>query len=285
MILRICLKDFEDTLNVKGFFMADKQISRQTARRVRLKDIINGRWIRKEGMEPSYAVTFYGEKVSRISVAGTIVSTFVSDDGNFRTITIDDNTETIRAKAFKPKETSASDDGEARRIEKAEKAFDILKDVKTGDIIGITGRLREYNEEIYIMPENVRKITPDEETLMRLQTLEKIAGVKKTGEIVSKLREKYKDDSNLLEHLRSNYPDIKRYWADLAMNKSEEPADDRIELRKQIMKIIEISDDGIKYKELIEKIKGNDTDIEAVINDLLNEGVCYEPMPGVIKKI
>ncbi|MBN2101693.1 MAG: hypothetical protein JW716_02370 [Candidatus Aenigmarchaeota archaeon] len=260
-------------------------VERQTARKVRVKDIVNGRWVKKEGMVPSYAVTFYSEKVSRVELVGTVVASFTSENENFRTITIDDSTETVRIKAFKPLESNSKDQSEANRIEKAMKSFDILNKVKTGDLISIVGRLKEYNEEIYVMPELIRKITHKEELVHRLETAEKIAGVKKTGEIISKLREKYQDENNIVEYIKRTYPDIKDYWISLSLNKSEEPGDDRLELRKQIMKIIEVSQDGIKYTELLSKIKGHDTDIEAVINDLLNEGVCYEPMPGIIKKI
>jgi len=260
-------------------------IERQTARKVRIKDVVNGRWVKKEGMEPSYAITFYSEKVSRVGIAGTVVATFTSENENFRTVTVDDSTETIRIKAFKPPETGSDDRSEASRIEKAMKSFDVLNKIKTGELVSIIGRLREYHDEIYIMPELVKKITHQEEIIHRLETAEKITGVKKTGELISRLREKYQDDNNIIEYIKRTYPDIKEYWISLSLNRSDEPRDDRLELRKQIMKIIEVSADGIKYTDLLSKIKGHDTDIEAVINDLLNEGVCYEPMPGIIKKI
>ncbi len=285
-VIFVTLKKFRNhliTITLHGTgFMA---VERQTARKVRIRDVVNGRWVKREGMEPSYAITFYGEKVSRLEVVGTVVSTFVSEDGKFRTITIDDSTETIRLKAFKPPEADISDESEARRVEKANRAFDILGGIKVGDIIDVIGMLREYNDEIYIIPEMAKRITVADELLFRLEVLEKVIGVKRTGEIISKLREKYSDDANIEEFIRKNCEKIKPYWLRLALNKSEEPVDDRAELRKQIMKIIEISDNGIPYKELLEKVKGQDADIEAVINDLLSEGVCYEPMPGVIKKI
>ncbi|NOX71307.1 MAG: hypothetical protein GXO64_01235 [Candidatus Micrarchaeota archaeon] len=260
-------------------------VERQTSRKVRIKDVVNGRWIKNEGMVPSFAITFYGEKVSRAEIVGTVVSIFISENGNFRTVTVDDSTETIRLKAFKPVEDSGTDSDQDGRIARAMKSFDILKDIQVGDIVDVIGRLREYNGEIYIMPEVVRKTTADNEMLFRALVLEKILGAKKTGEITSRLRERFSDDSNIEEYIKKNYPDIKRYWLDLSLNKVQEPVDDRIGLRKQIMTIIEVSSDGIKYKELLSKIKGHDSDIEAVINDLLNEGICYEPMPGVIKKI
>ena len=106
-------------------------VERQTARKVRIKDIVNGRWVKKEGMEPSYSITFYSEKVSRVELTGTVVAKFTSENENFRTVTVDDSTETIRIKAFRPIEVSSNDPSEANRIEKAMKSFDILNKVNT----------------------------------------------------------------------------------------------------------------------------------------------------------
>ena len=51
------------------------------------------------------------------------------------------------------------------------------------------------------------------------------------------------------------------------------------------MTLIESSANGISYSEIVQKIKVPQTEIEFVINDFLSGGICYEPSPGVIKKI
>lgn len=45
------------------------------------------------------------------------------------------------------------------------------------------------------------------------------------------------------------------------------------------------NDDGVTYGSVIENISAPEKDVESIINDLLAEGICYEPTPGKIKKI
>jgi RPA family protein len=198
-----------------------------TAVKVRLKDILNGEWVKNEGMVPSYILTPYGEQVSRLRVMGTIVSKFVSEDGNFASITLDDTTDTIRAKTFK----TSSPIG----------AFEI------GDLVDIIGKLREYNGEIYMIPESVRKITDiNWEILRKLEINSNLSkfSIKKT--------EKSRDSDNL---------------------------------KSEILKLVGSEKGGIEFTEIIRKVKGPESSIEDAINILLAEGICYEARPGVIKKI
>jgi RPA family protein len=206
-------------------------IQRQTAKKARIVDLVGGEWVRKEGMEPSYVVTPGKESVSRARISGTVVGKFVSEDGNFASVTIDDSTATIQAKVWK--ETG------------------LLKDVNVGDIISLIGKVREYEGDIYIVPEVIRKTDPDQEILFRLEIL---ASMKRKGEG--------------------------------GEEKAEEPEkSDEEQLRKKILSIIEASEDGIKYSKLLEKAGVPEEAVENIINELLGEGICYEPTPGKIKKI
>jgi len=49
--------------------------------------------------------------------------------------------------------------------------------------------------------------------------------------------------------------------------------------------IISSAQDGIEYTKLIEQFGASEAEVEKVINDLLAEGICYEPTPGKIRKI
>ena len=68
---------------------------RMTAKKVRIVDLVNGEWVQQDGMEPSFVVSKTGEKVSRARILATIVSKFISEDGNFGSVTIDDGTDTM----------------------------------------------------------------------------------------------------------------------------------------------------------------------------------------------
>jgi RPA family protein len=202
-----------------------------TARKVRISDVMNGKWIKKEGMEPSYIETGQGEHLSRVRILGTVVSKFVSEDANFASITVDDSTETIRAKTFK-----------------TAKPLDMIN---IGEIVDLVGKIREYNEEFYIIPEIVTKVTdPNMELLRRLEmTLDS----KKAG------------------------PGEKKA--------GPAAAEEGENLRRKVLEKIESGPAGVSFSEIMTSVAAPEEDIEAVINDLLSEGICYEPTPGKIRKI
>ena len=74
-------------------------IKRSTAYRVRISSLVNGEFLRQEGFNPSYIV-INEHQVSRINIIATIVSKYLTEDGNYCALTLDDGSETIRAKAF-----------------------------------------------------------------------------------------------------------------------------------------------------------------------------------------
>jgi len=204
-------------------------IERVTAKKVRISDITSGKWVKKEGMEPSFIVTNYGENISRARILCTIVSKFASEDGNFGSITIDDGTDTIRVKTFKTVKPLAS--------------------LNVGDLVDVIGKVREYNGEIYIIPEIIRNVDdPNIETLRLLE--------------------------------------IKKNLHGKVEKEPEEPKEeDKEGLRKEILTVIEGSKDGASYDDILKNVKGDEEQLESVINELLAEGICYEPTPGKIKKI
>ncbi|MEM7815885.1 MAG: OB-fold nucleic acid binding domain-containing protein [Candidatus Aenigmatarchaeota archaeon] len=204
---------------------------RMTARKVRIAEITNGRWVKNEGLEPSFVVTPSGEQVSRARIMGTVVSKFVSEDENFASITVDDSTDTIRVKTFK-----------------TVKPLDV---VQTGDIVDVIGKVREYNAEVYIMPEIVRKIEdPNLELLRRL-------------ELIAKARK-------LMQSPIPQFISAK---------------EDRANLKKKVLEVIESDKSGVSYSKILEMVNAPETQVESVVNELLDEGICYEPTPGKIRKI
>jgi len=208
-------------------------MERMTARKIRVADITNGKWVKNEGLEPSFIVTPSGEQVSRARIMGTVVSKFVSEDENFASITVDDSTDTIRAKTFK-----------------TAKPLDVIQ---IGDMVDLIGKVREYNAEVYIMPEIVRKITdPNLELLRRL-------------ELIVKYKNQQKGEAPATQFVSAK--------------------EDRSALKKKVMEVIETDRAGVAYAKILEMVNMPETQIESVVNEFLEEGICYEPTPGKIKKI
>ena len=88
------------------------EIQRQVAHKVWIKNIINSNYVKQEGWKPNY-VEFGGKQVSRVNLLATAVSRFLSDDGNYGALTLDDGTETIRVKAFGPDVSKISEISDA----------------------------------------------------------------------------------------------------------------------------------------------------------------------------
>ncbi len=141
--------------------MADlQQRKRETAYKLRIGDILSGTPIvediaQEAAPNPNETVSSQnttkerfrflelGErKIIRVNVVANVVDKYDSaGEKRYSTITIDDATGQIRAKAF--------GDG-----------VDMIKPLSHGDTVIIIGVLRSYGGEIYISPEIVRKTDP-----------------------------------------------------------------------------------------------------------------------------
>ncbi len=226
-------------------------IERMTARKVSLSELMNGRWVKKEGMVPSFVVTESGEEVSRARVLGTVVARFLAEDGNFGSITLDDGTDTIRAKTFKTVKP--------------------VDESNVGDLVDLVGKVREYNGEIYIIPEVITRLEdPNMELLRRLELIRK-ARKPGTGPVGDTQEGAASQPEPAAEKGESK--------------DKEEKASDNTELRKEILAVIGSEPDGVECKTILEKVRAPETTIESVLNEILAEGICYEPTPGKIKKI
>lgn len=231
-------------------------IKRMTAMKVRVSDIVNGKWEKREGMVPSFVVSPNGEEISRARVMGTVVGRFLADDGNFASMTLDDGTETIRMKTFKTTKP--------------------LDSFETGNIVEVIGKVREYMGEIYMIPEIVTRIEDPNMELLRKLELIKSAGRKVPGTADVEDKETGEKSKTEEKEEKPGKKDVKK----------KESKDDRAGLKKDILKFIESGEDGMEYSKILEKMKGrNENEIESVVNEILAEGICYEPTPGKIKKI
>lgn len=242
---------------------------RMTAKKARLMDIAKGRYTPADGMKPGYILTPYGMRVSRARVMATVVSKFVSEDKNFASVTIDDGTETMRAKSFG-----------------TTKFFD---NVNLGDSVDVIGKIRYYNDEIYIAPEIVIKITdPNFESLRRLELVKQYMSWKRKNEIMSEALKKYAPDK-VMEAVKGEMSaeDAESLLEFLsAPIAAEEKKDVGEEAKKAVLNIVNELDkgEGVAYSELMSKAGVDEKTFEKVVNDLLEEGTCYEPRPGQLKK-
>ncbi len=101
---------------------------RVVAKKIFIRDLLNGTYIKRPGWEPSGVLTKHGE-ITRINIIGLVVSI---DENSFL---LDDGTSSIAVRSFEP-----------------------LKYIPNlGEIIRVIGRVRENNNTFFIVPEIVKK--------------------------------------------------------------------------------------------------------------------------------
>lgn len=110
---------------------------RQTAYKIRIRDILNSKYIKTEGFDPNY-LEVNGKEISRINVIGVIVQKSVIND--YKILTIDDGTGRISARVFENNM--------------------LLDGVDVGDIVLIIGRPREFSSEKYLLIEIIKNVNP-----------------------------------------------------------------------------------------------------------------------------
>lgn len=212
---------------------------RWTAYKFWIKDIINATTITKEG---AHFFEIRGKEAARTNVIATVVDKQTNADNTFSTITLDDATETIRVKTWK---------------EDTKK----LEEINIGDQVMIIGRIRVYNDEIFITPEIAKKQEP-EWLLVRKKELEKAYGKPE-----EKARHETKEESRPQEIIE------------------EEVIEPTETARQKILEIIEKEPEGIQIGELIKQSGLKEEEAEKAIDELLREGEVFQPRNGFLKVI
>ncbi|MFH1774328.1 MAG: OB-fold nucleic acid binding domain-containing protein [Methanobacteriota archaeon] len=227
-------------------------IERGTASKICIKDVVDGKFIKAEQrFEPNLIVTPLNEKISRVRVMGTVVSRFVSEDGKYASLTLDDASDTITVRAFR-------DD------------IELLRDIKPGDIVDVVGKIKEYNEEKYIAPESIRKIEdPNWELVRKLELLLKESRLeeRKVGAVETEAKVAEQPASTPAEEV-------------VEETVSEDP-------KLVTLNLIEKMDEGegVKYVTLLSESGLEEEKLESVLNELMGDGEVYEPKIGRFKRV
>lgn len=209
---------------------------RETAYKIRLGDLLKGNPIfdqtpAESGIQMINPRLLYLElgdkKIIRVNVIASVTDKFESQgESKFATITIDDGSGQIRVRVF-------SDN------------LDKFHDLNQGDTLTVIGLIRYYNQEVYILPEIIRKQDP-KYLLIRKLEIEKSMSKSLTKEQRKELRS-YRDEI--------------------------------IDLVKNAEK-----DNGIDKEDIIMNFKNAKPDIitQEIIR-LLEDGTIYEPRPGKVR--
>ena len=206
---------------------------RETAYKLRIGDLLKGNQIfdqsgTLENIKPRLLhIELGNKKILRVNIIANVVDKFESQgETKFATLTLDDGSGQIRVRVF------------GEDINK-------FQDIIQGDTLSVIGLLRSFNQELYILPEIVRKQDP-KYLLVRKLEIEKLYPKPLSQEEKQKIKS-FRDD--IIEMIKL----------------SEE-------------------NEGMDKDEIILKLKEAKPEIiTQEIQKLLEEGVIYEPKPGRVR--
>lgn len=253
-----------------------RTLTRQIANKLWISDVTTSNYVKQEGWNPNY-VELDSKKVSRVNVVATVVSKFVSEDGNFGSLTLDDGTDTIRVKGFGP---------------------DVPKiaDTNIGAIVRFIGKVKEYNEEIYFSPEIIRELEDPNWIIVRKLELPEPKEIPKDEETSEKLKEEpkkeveekkeiSKEESNPKKEKEKEVP--KKGKKEDSKDKKEIKDEDteEVDMNSNIIDTIKELDegDGADMKKVLSKSGLDSDEGKKFLFGLLKRGEVYEPKKGKLK--
>ncbi|MFB6182805.1 MAG: OB-fold nucleic acid binding domain-containing protein [Candidatus Nanohaloarchaea archaeon] len=245
------------------------QQQRQTAKLTNTKELNSGKYFQREGFEPNYLLTPEGRRLSRARLVATIVDKFTNDDETYGSLTLDDGNDTTQVKFFND-------------IQK-------VKQFKIGDIVEVVGKVREYQGQIYLDDEIIKRRKVEKELLHQLRHKKTLEEWKKIHETVKQLKESGKNQSEIEKEMAGKLDEDEVDSLLQSFGESFETQDttDTENLEKTVLDAVEKLDEGegADYADIVDNVDEPEDKLEDTINSLLSDGTCYEPQPGKIKKL
>ena len=217
---------------------------RETAYKLRIGDILSGTPIiedvpQEASPDPTQAVStgatkerfrfleLGDKKIIRVNIIANIIDKYVSDsEKKYAAVTIDDASGQIKIKVF----------GEDVAM---------FEEISQGDTITVIGVIRSYNQEIYVLPEIIKKVDPRYLLVRKLE----LEGKKTIKQEMPK-QEQSMDTRDIIIDIIKNGGDS----------------------------------GGVSTEEIILKIKSASPEIiNSEIIRLLEDGMIYEPRPGKVR--
>ncbi|MBI4983379.1 hypothetical protein HZC32_01945 [Candidatus Woesearchaeota archaeon] len=239
-------------------------LSRRVAAKITIAEVLAGTYVQDNEQSPNYFLTKDKRQLYRINLMAVVLSQ--QQQGSITNIFVDDGTGKITVRSFEENQ--------------------VLNQLQVGDSLLIIGKVRVYSQEKYIYPEIVRKISPE---WFKLRALE--------------LRERMKinifpDDINFKNSKAEDQVGLssksKTFEINAVTNNNIEPEIEEIKvsdeevaslLPKKILNLIKEMDqgEGVLVEEIISK--SNLTDIETILEKMLEKGDIFQNLPGRVKAL
>ncbi len=219
-------------------------MERQTAFILWAAELNNKPFVKQESeFSPSY-IDFGSRKVSRINMVAVVTQKTQKD--SFASITLDDSSAQIRAKTW-------NDD-----VKK-------LEPIKLGDVILVIGKLREYNDELYIVPEIIRQQSYNTFLLRQLSIL------KESGKPI------YVEE-----------PEIEGFESQGYQESYNKPREEKVYSESKRQKLIDMissldTETGANINQVVSSSGLPEDEASNIINELLQEGEIFKISQDRIK--
>ena len=232
---------------------------RKVAKKVFIAEILKGKFVPAdvEAKRSAYVITSLGEKVSRVNLVGTVIDKF--EGNNFIELKLDDGSGSIKVRAFDN--------------------FEKLREIEIGDLVNVIGKVREFNDEIYINVEILRKVNFAVEIFRKLEICERILERKPIVDEIRRIA-KTTDEMVAIEFAKEKYGFEPEVTKQILTPQKIDYAEKIFELIKNLE-----GENGIELSEIFEISDLPENVIEKALNELLEEGKIYEPQPGKFKTV
>lgn len=195
------------------------------AHKIWIRDLMTGNYVKME--DGLNYLELSGKKIFRVNLLGVLVIKNNSFGQNYSTIILDDSTGKIAVRNF---------DNPT-----------LFDDYDVGDLVLVIGKLREYDNERYVIPEIMKKV--ENHTWMKVREQES------------------KKENTILQTVT------------LPQESAEEP----INLINTLFKIIKEMDNGTGADIDLVIRRANIENADKIITELIKEGALYELTSGKVK--
>ena len=223
------------------------EFQRAIAYKIWISDLLNGSYMKGSGQFDVGYVEVLGMKISKVNILGGLVDKFEGD--NYVNVTVDDGSGNIRLKSW-------GEDGK------------VLRELNVGDLVLVVGKVKEYNNQIFVNPEIIKKL--DNPLWLKVRRLELIKMYGETKRVESTNTD-LEINSNVGEEMNPEIVEEKMI---------DESPSNSVET---IISLIEKLDtgDGADTEEVI--VRSAVKEANQIIQDLIKDGEVFELHKGKLR--
>lgn len=251
-------KENEESIESKRNQILKEPMQRQTAFKLRIADILAGNIIANDRFK---FVELGDKRIVRVNLIANVIDKFISEtEKKYAGLTLDDASGQIRVKTF------------GEDISKFE-------GVEIGDSISVIGVLRYFNNELYVLPEIIRRLDPK---WLVVRKLELGQGAEYTAQ--TNIQTQIKSNNITSDGQETGKVDGQKMNIErIEDERDKEGMSEKARIKNEIMGMLKEENEGVDIDKIIMALKFDTDGINQVITEMLEDAEVYEPKPGRIR--